>query len=173
MRLADADESILTALEEHLLDPGILEEAMNRAMQNAAADQPDGDARRNELRRAVDQVQSELERLTAAVVAGGEVATLVQAMKDRERRRDALQRDLAVLDRPRTGPTDANTIRELLREKVAEWKGLLRKHAPLARQMIQKLIDGRIVFTPQPETRSYGFKIPGDLSSLFNGLERF
>jgi hypothetical protein len=93
-------------------------------------------------------------------------------MKDRERRREVLQRDLAVLDRPRSDPTDANTIRESLREKVSEWKGLLRKHAPIARQMLRKMIDGRIVFTPQPETRSYGFKIPGDLSSLFNGLVR-
>jgi hypothetical protein len=73
-------------------------------MDAASAGQPDVDARRNDLRRAVDQVQSGLDRLTAAVLAGGEAATLVQAMKDRERRRDALQRDLEILDRPRSGP---------------------------------------------------------------------
>ena len=170
MRLADADESVLTELERHLLAPDILEEAMTRAIDASAAEQPDVDARRHELRRAVDQLQGELERLTAAVLAGGEATTLVQAMKDRERRRDALQRDLAALDRPRNAPTGADAIRALLHERLAEWRSLLRKHAPVARQMLRKLMTDRIVFTPQPETRSYRFSIPGDLSRFFNGL---
>ena len=59
MRLQDADEAILTALERNLLDLGVLEEAMSRALEVAAAGQPDLDARRTELR-AVDQVRVSL-----------------------------------------------------------------------------------------------------------------
>jgi len=142
---------------------------MTRAIEASAADQPDANARRNELRRAVDQMQSELERLTAAVVAGGEVVTLVQAMKDRERRRDVLQRDLAALDRPRNAPTEAHAIRALLNERIAEWRGLLRKHAPVARQMLRKLTTDRILFTPQPETRSYGSAYPATCRDFSTG----
>ena len=38
---------MLTELERHLLDPDILEEAMTRAIEASAADQPDTDARRH------------------------------------------------------------------------------------------------------------------------------
>ena len=93
------------------------------------------------------QVLRELERLTAAVLAGGEAATLVEAMKDRERRRAILQRDLIELERPATSPTDATRVRKLLRERMAEWRGLLRKHAPVARQMLRSSL--------KPESRSH------------------
>jgi hypothetical protein len=35
---------------------------------------------------------------------------------------------------------------------------LLRAQAPKARQMLQKLIEGRIVFTPNPATRRYALR---------------
>jgi len=47
-------------------------------------------------------------------------------------------------------------VRELqarLRTKAEEWKALLRKHAPIARQMVRKLVNGRIVFTPDRTSR--------------------
>jgi len=119
MRLADADESVLTALERYLLDPDVLEEGMARALAANAAGEPNVDARRTELRRALDQVRGELDRLTAAVLAGGEAATLVQAMKEREQRRDTLQRELAALEQPRRGPADAPALRAQLVERLA------------------------------------------------------
>ena len=170
MRLADADESVLTALEQYLLDPDVLEEAMARSLKADAAAEPNTDARRAELRRALDQVKTELDRLTEAILAGGEAATLVQAMKDRERRQDVVQRELTALERPRSRPADAHALKAQLRERLAEWRGLLRKHVPVARQMVRKLIEDRIVFTPRPETRSYRFTIPGDVSRFFCGL---
>ena len=165
MRLADADESVLTELERHLLDADILEEAMTPLRPNSLTSTLDGTSAasgRSGARRV---------RTADRGRPGGRGATtLVQAMKDRERRRDALQRDLAALDRPRNAPTGADAIRALLHERLAEWRSLLRKHAPVARQMLRKLMTDRIVFTPQPETRSYRFSIPGDLSRFFNGL---
>jgi hypothetical protein len=35
--------------------------------------------------------------------------------------------------------------------KLAEWKGLLQRHAPQARQILKKLLNGPIVFTPVRE----------------------
>ena len=109
-------------------------------------------------------------RLTAAVLAGGDAATLVQAMKDRERRREDLRQELTALERPRTALTDVHKLRQHLLERAAEWRGLFRKHAPVARQMLRKLIENRILFTPVPEMGYYRFSIPGDLSRFFNGL---
>ena len=50
MRLAEADESVLTALERYLLDRDVLEEGMTRALAANAAGEPNVGARRTELR---------------------------------------------------------------------------------------------------------------------------
>lgn len=39
---------------------------------------------------------------------------------------------------------------------------LLRKHAPIARQTVRKLVEGRIVFTPDLEARRYRFTMVPD-----------
>jgi hypothetical protein len=40
----------------------------------------------------------------------------------------------------------------ILTARLAEWRGPLRAFVPQARQMIRKLIEGRIVFTSNAET---------------------
>jgi hypothetical protein len=47
---------------------------------------------------------------------------------------------------------------------------LLRKHAPIARQMVRKLVEGRIVFTPDREARRYTFLATGTLANFFSGI---
>jgi len=116
------------------------------------------------------QLATDLERLTAAVLAGGEAATLVQAMKAREKELTTVRASLSRLAPPqRAQRADGDAI-ALLTERLTEWRHLLRAHVPQARQMIRKLIEGRIVFTPNTDTRRYAFSIPGTLARFFNGL---
>jgi hypothetical protein len=115
-------------------------------------------------------VQTELQRLTAAILAGGEAATLVQAIRERERQREALSSELSALEHPRPVSADAARLRAELRAKLADWRDMLRAHVPQARQMIRKLVVGRIVFTADTKERVYRFLIPGTLSRFFNGL---
>lgn len=61
-------------------------------------------------------------------------------------------------------------LKELLRTKAAEWQALLRKHAPIARQMVRKLVEERIVFTPDREGRRYTFLPTGTLANFFSGI---
>jgi hypothetical protein len=79
-------------------------------------------------------------------------------------------RELAELDRPRVRPMAPATQRKLLTEKLAGWKELLRANAPKARQMLRKLIDGRIVFNPDTSKRCYRFVANGTMSQLLSGL---
>ena len=170
MRLADADSAVLDALERKLLDVGVLEEAMRRAVEQALSGGENRADRQRTVRRELDQIGSELDRLTAAVVGGGEASTLVQAMREREKRRDSLQRELRDLERPLPARQDAALMRQTLLAKLADWKTLLRAHVPQARQMIRKLIAGRVVFTPDQASRRYHFTATGTLASFFNGL---
>jgi site-specific DNA recombinase len=170
MRLVDADAAVLNALERELLDADVLEEAMRRAVEQALSGGETRADRQRTVRRELDQIGSELDRLTAAVVGGGEASTLVQAMRGREKRRDRLQRELRDLERPLPARQDAGLMRQTLLAKLADWRTLLRAHVPQARQMIRKRITGRVVFTPDQASRRYHFTATGTLASFFNGL---
>jgi site-specific DNA recombinase len=86
MRLEVAEGAILSALERELLDPGILEEAAARAAARVATPAENIDTRRHTLETALAHTEAALARLTQAVAEGGSVSTLVQAIRDQERR---------------------------------------------------------------------------------------
>jgi hypothetical protein len=88
------------------------------------------------------------------------VAALATALKDRETRRAGLNRDLARLeDRRVTSLIDPRRIERDLRKRVADWRRLLTQHTPIARQIVTKLLEDRIVWTPQPEEKRYLFEV--------------
>jgi hypothetical protein len=74
------------------------------------------------------------------------------------------------LDRLRVVPLSVGHMNALLQTKADEWRALHRKHAPIARQMVRKLVEGRIVFTPDGEARRYTFLATGMLANFFSGL---
>jgi hypothetical protein len=94
----------------------------------------------------------------------------VQAIRDQERRHQAIGAELAELKRPRVVPMTAPQLRAVLCEKANEWRALLGKHAPIARHMLRKLLDGRIVFTPDQKARRYTFRATGTLATFFSGI---
>ena len=170
MRLEAADEAILTALEGQLLDDSIITEAMAEAVARLQSPGEDLVARKDRLQRKLNDLSADLERLTAAVLAGGEAATLVAAMRDRERQAASVRQELAAMERPRRTDTTMPTLQRAMRQRLTEWRTVLRAHVPQARQMLRKLIDGRINFTPDTELRRYRFVIPGTLGLFFKGL---
>ena len=88
-------------------------------------------------------VERDLVRLTAAVTAGGELDTLVAAIKEREKAREALRLELRSLERAgRAATLDLPAVERQLRAKLDEWKAVLRKHVPQARQVLKKLLAG-------------------------------
>jgi hypothetical protein len=170
MRLEEADEAIASALGDELLDTEILEAAAARAGARVATPPVDLEARRHQLETALTHAENALGRLTQAVAEGGAIGTLVQAIRDQERRHQALSAELADLKRPRVVPMTAPQLRAVLSEKASEWRALLRKHAPIARQMLRKLVDGRIVFPPDQKARRYTFRATGTLATFFSGI---
>jgi hypothetical protein len=140
------------------------QEAIARAAARVAAPPVDLDARRHALETERLQTEYALARLTDAVAAGGAIATLVQAIRDQERRQHTIR---AELDRRRVAPLNVRELQARLRTKAEEWKALLWKHAPIARQMVRKLVNGRIVFTPDRASRRYTFLT---LTNFFSGM---
>ena len=165
-----AQDAEHAALERELLDPEILEAAVAQAAARMATPAEDPDARRHAIQTALAHAETALAHLTQAVAEGGAVSTLVQAIRDQERRHQRLRAELADLDRPRVVPLSVSNLKALLLTKTEEWKGLLRKHAPIARQMVRKLVEARIVFTPDREARRFSFLATGTLANFFSGI---
>ncbi len=99
----------------------------------------------------------------------------MQAVKDRERERARLQRALADLDAlAAVADLDAATLRRRLEAALADWRGLLGRHPQQARQILTKVLAGRLVFTPRLDPasgeRAYAFRGEGRLDAILSGV---
>ena len=95
---------------------------------------------------------------------------LAAALKERETRRAHIRHELAALDAPTAARFDPRRVERELRKRLTEWRDLLGRHTPIARQIVTKLLDGRIVWTPKPEAGCYEFHGRTVLDRLLTGL---
>jgi hypothetical protein len=168
-----ADEAVLATFERDVLQPAIVARALELAIERLKRTATSDHGRRPALETRIATLTKELDQITAAIVAGGEAATLVSAMRQREAERAAAERELAALDKAhRTTPTDAATIEAALRGRLTEWRSLLRRHVPQARQILKKLLIAPVRFAPQREgdTRYYEFTAQVAFGRIFNGI---
>jgi DNA invertase Pin-like site-specific DNA recombinase len=171
----DADAAVLDAVEQHVLRVDVLETSLAKAMELL---QPSGDAmdgRRGMLTDELARLEAEVARLAGAIATGGELASLLTALQDRERRRAQLRRELDALDRERLATRrqrDLGGILDQLRGCLTDWQGMLRDEPPQARQALRALLAGRLVFSPQERDgeRFYAFKGPGTLTPVLAGI---
>ena len=133
-----------------ICQPAILERAIARAVQVLSRPDEDPVARRRQLETEIHDLDRELAALTAAIVAGGEAPTLVAAIREREDRRDAVRGSLAGLERLTT-QTTADVEREI-RERLEDWRAMLRRNVPQGRQVLRKLLTTPLRFQPVGET---------------------
>ena len=75
-------------------------------------------------------------------------------------------------DPRRASAFDPQTVECQLRAKLEEWRGLLRRHVPQARQVLRKLLTGHVLFKPfrNGRTRHYEFSAPIGLGRILSGL---
>ena len=169
MPMLAADEAVLSQLEGDALCPEVLEAALSRALGRLTTPDPDAGKRRRALTAKGKKLDRELARLTAALIVGGPLKTLVSAIKTAERQADQIELELGSLDGqdPLTS-RDRERISKDLRARLDDWRGLLRRHVPQARQILRKLLVDRVVFTPR--TDHYEFVGPWTLGKLVSGV---
>ena len=173
IRMASADNAVLETVSADLLQPAVIEAAIDRALSILRPDPATAEAERRRLAADLTDVGREVERLTQAIVQGGELAPLVEALKAREEHRDAIRAELASLDgRRRLTDLDAGRLASKAEKRLEEWRGLLGRQPVQARQILGKLLVGRITFTPgeDAEGRFYAFEGEGALGRLLTGV---
>lgn len=169
--MPQADDAVLSRIRRYVLAPEVVEGALADAL---AALRPNADAveaQRAALRTQLHAVNEETERLVAALAAGGQMASLIAALRQREDARTALERQLTTLDGLRgLSDKDVRGIERDLRARVQNWRALLGRQAPVARQIVATLLDGqRLVFAPR-EDRAWTFKGRIGIGRLLEGI---
>ena len=142
--MAAADAAVLAAVDASVLDPVIVEAALASALAQVTAPAAPG-LSAAERRAALAACDDQLARLAEACgLATGPLPALVQQMTQVHQQREAL----AATGTPPAPPPDPRTLRQALVARLADWQALLRRNVPQGRQLLRKLLVGRIVFTP-------------------------
>ena len=166
-----ADDAILETVSGYVLDPEIIEGAIADALRDLRPTRETVEAKRAALLADLRTLAEEQARYVAAIAVAGEVEALARALKDREQRRARLQQELAALDTvERLSTFDVRQVERDLRARVAEWRSLMRRQTPLARQVLSRLLDGRVAWTPRKDAGLYEFAGRAKYDRLLSGI---
>jgi hypothetical protein len=162
--------AVLGAIGEQVLSPDVLEAAIDRAVERLSTWQHDDEAER--LRAERETVEGELSRLTAALAAGGNMSSVLAAIREREERREAIVARLAAMEHvSRLPKLDRRTLRADLQRRIADWRAPLSKHVAQARQVLRKVLAEQLTVTPEAVADRYA-AITGDgtLTKILAGI---
>jgi site-specific DNA recombinase len=165
MRQREAEAAVLETVQHQLLHPDdvlpILEGAV-RELQGS-----DAETKRQQVEAEQGRLAIELARLTEAIAAGGGVS-LVGAVKAQL---ETLRGELRALDQlTQVGRLDRIQLERTARECLTDWQGLLAGQPVQARQMLRKLLEGRLVFTPMADGTAVEFRGTGVLDPVLRGI---
>jgi hypothetical protein len=123
------------------------------------------------LEQELATVEHALARLTAAIESGGDLPTLLKTMRERVQTRTALRLQLASLTGlERLQTLDTNKLRRDLESRLSNWQGLLSRHVAQTRQILRKLLAGRLRFTFDAAERTCAFTGEGVLDPVLSGM---
>ncbi len=168
-------DMIVGAFKRDILTPTRVEQAVHDGLEDHAQWLAQFAGEREDLEKAVRRIGVELQRLATAVAEGAAVKTLLEAIKTRERERDALQAKLEHLDglQRASESWDARAYGEKVREILGDWQRLLGASPEVARQVIGKLLTTPIhVFPVEAEdgSRYFRFGARGSYGRALGGI---
>jgi hypothetical protein len=115
------------------------------------------------------RLESEIARLTEALVSGGDLASLVAALREREARCHEVRARLAAVEAPAPRVGTMRDLERRPRARLQNWKGVLRRQTVEARPLLGRLLEGRLTFTPHQGQRLYTFSGLASLGGLITG----
>lgn len=124
----------------------------------------------DDLRARETALEESIRNLTDAIAAGGKLDALLSALQQREqeRRRLIAERDRLDLSRSKQ-PLDVQQLRAALEQRVADWRTSASRSVAQGRQVLRKLLRGRVRMTPHDDGR---VELSGqaDYGKLFSGI---
>ncbi len=157
IRVEEVDEAVLSAIEEHALTAQAIEQVIQLSERDDVAEQ------RERIEKEAIDIAGRLRRLLEVVESGGDAASVLHRIRDLEARQKTIREEIAGLRPvPRLAPN-------VVESRLAEWRRLLRGSRTQGRAVLQRVIRGRIVFTPM-EDGGYDFSAESRFDKLFAGV---
>jgi DNA invertase Pin-like site-specific DNA recombinase len=162
------DAAVLHAVTG-MLDARVLEEAVTQAVQVIRSDQAKFPDERLAIARQLSDIERRLRYLVEAIATGRATAAVFTELEKEETAKAGLLVRLSGLEQLST--VDGSRLERSLVERVTDVKGLLGRHIPQTRQLLRKLIPGRIVCTPFHDVRGKGYALSavGTYAGLLGG----
>ena len=158
MSVVEMNEAVLQAVEEHALTPEAIEQVIH------LSERDDVTELQGKLARERKDIEKRIARLIVAVEAAGDVASLAVKLRELETRRRAIDVEVTNLQPvPRLAPA-------VIENRLAEWRRLLRASTTQGRTVLQRILRGRLTFTPREDGQGYDFEGPTRFDKLFTGM---
>jgi site-specific DNA recombinase len=154
---------VLEAFRRDVLVPATVEEILADTLRDCKEGARPAAAQREECEGRQRQLEAEIANLTDALAAGAPVVSVRQALQARERERVDLQAHLEHLDglSRLNQPGDAARLLDDVGQRLTDWQGLLERQPLQARQILKKLVEGRLIFDPFDDEAGIGYRIRG------------
>ena len=151
------DDAVLTSIAGHTLTADVVEEVIVTARSIYAGERLSD--RVVQARKELDVLDRTIANLTDAIVAGGQLPSLVARLTDAEGRRAELSK---MVDTVRVGPAPAwREIERRIRQNLAAWKATILSDVVSARGAFRELLSGPISFMPVIEQGSRKLRYEG------------
>ena len=160
-RMDTIDAEVLATLEMDILRPSVVERAIRLALD---ALRPERQHKKHErLVRQVEQARAECDRLADAIQRGGPIDVLIDRLSAAQARRLELEAELTA-QRTIVAPIVAGDLERRLRNKLADWRGLLTRNVETGREVLRALLVGPLRFTPIVEARRRAYAFEGAIA---------
>ncbi len=155
------DQVVLQAIAD-ALDERILAQAVEKALGRLRSGQDRFLDRRAAIERELSLLETHLGNLVDAVARGEANDSLFARLKTEETRKKALVAELEALQRSATvASLDSKQLERELAARAADVKGLLGRHVPQTRQILRKLIVGRLTCEAFEKDGQRGYRFTG------------
>jgi hypothetical protein len=163
-------KSIQEALTEEMIKVAVEKAlAKHRAGEGAKVDQ------RTTIERELSLIAAKQEHLVDAIAAGDKDRLILDRLRAEEARREELVKELEQLERTeQIASLDEARFKRELRTRLADVRGLLKRHVPSARRLLQTLLEHPLRCEAVREGDLKNYRITGTgsyLPLLSEGLE--
>lgn len=164
------EQAVIEDVERKLLTPAFVETVVRKVLTRAVPTGAALDEARTKFQSELIAVRRELDHLTEALARVGVSRALTDKLKDREARRDHLERELSGLERgQQVAALEVTRLEVVARQKALEWGPLMRRRTPQARQILAKVLRDKLVFRPEVRQGRRGYRLQGE-GSVFKLL---
>jgi site-specific DNA recombinase len=159
--MGDADRLVLEALAQDVLAPRLVERYLDATVAAWRSATVPPAQRRRTLEQELATVEREIANLEGQLATGAPWQLIHGPIEERKRRRDDLRARLEAEAHMAQLADGAGGVRADLAARLTDWQGLLKRQPIHARQILRKLLEGKLLFAPFADARGRGYEIHG------------